>query len=68
MNKTFTYVLLVIGVYLLVIFPKVVKSTKAEKETETTKEEEKITEKNKNEDGVSQGAGGRLKYSIGYTN
>ena len=68
MSKTFTYVLLVIGVYLLIIFPKTVKSESNTEKTDTkNKEGEKITEKDKDGDGITEGAGGRLKYGIGYT-
>lgn len=65
--------LLVIGCYVLVIFPLTNKSDdtsekKSEKKTESKKDSEKITEKKKDENGVTKGAGGRLKYGIGYTN
>lgn len=67
MSKTFTYALLVIGVYLFVVFPKTV-SKESTKNDNKKEDKEKITEKKKDENGVTEGAGGRLKYGIGYTN
>ena len=62
MSKTFTYVLIVIGVYVAIITGKTI--------TENKKTEEKKTGKsddvgNKDENGVSQGASGHMKYRIG---
>lgn len=71
MSKTFSYVLFVIGVYLLIIFPK--KFTSSEEEKEEKTENKADTEnalglnENADENGVSQGASGRLKYQMGYT-
>lgn len=72
MSKTFVYTLLVIGVYVLVIFPMRNKSTnKNEKkeETEPKADTNNGTGLNENADknGVSQGAAGRMKYQFGYT-
>lgn len=68
MSKTFTYTIFVLLVYFLFILPINSKTTN----TKSTKKEEKDSSKNslgmnKNEDenGVSQGASGRLKYQIG---
>ena len=74
MSKTFIYTLLVIGAYLLIIFPKVAKGTSQDKETTETKENKADTKnglglnENADENGVSQGAAGQLKYRIGWTN
>ena len=71
MSKTFTYILIVIGAYLLIIFPKL--NSKSEKETETETENEADTKsgtglsENTDENGVSRGASGQQKYRIGYT-
>ena len=58
MSKTFTYVLIVIGVYVAIITGKTI--------TENKKTEEKKTGKSdKDENRVSQGASGQMKYRIG---
>ena len=73
MSKTFSIILIVIGVYLLIIFPSKIKKTSDTAE-ENVKDKigkdtgGKITESKTDENGVTEGAGGRLKYSIGYTN
>lgn len=75
MSKTFTYVLIVIAVYVLIIAEKST-STKEEK---TEKTESKGTnngdkgsnktitgiERDKDKNGVSKGASGRMDYQIG---
>lgn len=69
MSKTFSYVLLVIGVYLLIIFPKKFSKTEdKEEETENKADTKNALGLNENadENGVSQGASGRLKYQMGY--
>ena len=72
MSKTFSYVLFVIGVYLLIIFPKKYEGKTEEKETEEKTENKADTKnalglnENADENGVSQGASGRLKYQMGY--
>ena len=71
MNKTLTYVLIVIGAYLLIIFPKI--NSKKEESEEKTEENKADTKsgtglsENADENGVSQGAAGQQKYRIGYT-
>lgn len=71
MSKTFTYVLIVIGVYIAIIAGKALTSKKTGTET---KQDEGVTsdlgdgikdEKDKN--GVSKGAKGQLKYRFGAT-
>lgn len=71
MSKTFFYALFVIGVYLLVIFPKTFTGTKEAKEEKTenksdTKSGSGLSE-NADKNGVSQGASGQQKYRIGWT-
>lgn len=68
MSKTFFYALFVIGVYLLIIFPKTFTGNKEEK-TENksdTKSGSGLSE-NADKNGVSQGASGQQKYRIGWT-
>ena len=72
MSKTFSYVLFVIVVYLLIIFPKKFKNNSADKtedKTENKADTQNALGLNENADknGVSQGASGRLKYQMGYT-
>lgn len=65
MSKTFTYVLIVIGVYVAIITGKTITGNKK------TEEEEKKTGKSDDagkgisENGVSQGASNQMKYRIG---
>ena len=72
MSKTFIYVLAVIAIYMIVIFPKVA-SDNSKKETDKTESNGKAdTEsgtglsENPDKNGVSQGAAGQQKYRIGY--
>lgn len=69
MSKTFFYALFVIGVYLLVIFPKSFTAKEKEENTENkadTKSGSGLSE-NADKNGVSQGASGQQKYRIGWT-
>lgn len=73
MSKTFSYVLFVIAVYLVIIFPK--KATGQSEDNKSNKTENKADttnalglSENADENGVSQGASGRLKYQQGYVN
>ena len=59
MSKTFTYVLIVIGVYVAIITGKTITGNKKTEEKKTGKSE------NKDENRVSQGASGQMKYRIG---
>ena len=69
------YVLMVIAVYLLIIFPNVIKKSEPKKEEKQKETENKVDTKsgtglseNVDKNGISQGASGQQKYRIGYTN
>ena len=61
MSKTFTYVLIVIGVYVAIITGKTITENKKTEEKKTGKSDAE----NKDENRVSQGASGQMKYRIG---
>ena len=62
MSKTFTYVLIVIGVYVAIITGKTITGNKKTEEKKTGKSDDVG---NKDENRVSQGASGHMKYRIG---
>ena len=62
MSKTFTYVLIVIGVYVAIITGKTITGNKKTEEKKTGKSDDVG---NKDSNGVSQGACGHMKYRIG---
>lgn len=62
MSKTFTYVLIVIGVYVAIITGKTITGNKKTEEKKTGKSDDVG---NKDSNGVSQGASGHMKYRIG---
>ena len=62
MSKTFTYVLIVIGVYIAIIAGKTITGNKKTEEKKTGKSDDVG---NKDSNGVSQGASGQMKYRIG---
>lgn len=70
MSKTFLYALAVIAIYLVVIMPD--SSSTTEKSATVKRNNKADTEngtglaENADENGVSQGASGQLKYRIGY--
>lgn len=76
MSKLLLYSLLVIGVYVLVIYPLNRKgdtsdsseSSSTSKSKESKEESGLLDEENKDENGVYKGADGQLKYRIGVTN
>lgn len=75
MSKTFTYILAVIVLYLVVVMPNLSTSNKNEKEEKEEKKDKKestgsgvIDEESKDENGVYRGASGQMKYRIGHTN
>ena len=59
MSKTFTYVLIVIGVYVAIITGKTITGNKK------TEEEKKTGKSDDAGNGVSQGASNQMKYRIG---
>lgn len=61
MSKTFTYVLIVIGVYVAIITGKTITGNKKTEEKKTGKSDAE----NKDENRVSQGASNQMKYRIG---
>lgn len=64
MSKTFTYVLIVIGVYVAIITGKTITGNKkTEEEKKTGKSDD--AKSGSSENGVSQGASGQMKYRIG---
>ena len=67
MSKTFTYVLIVIGVYVAIITGKTITGNKKTEEKKTGKSDDvgNIPSENKDSNGVSQGASGHMKYRIG---
>lgn len=71
MSKTFIYSLLVIGVFILIVFPKMNKGKTEEEPAETQTESDTKSgsglSENADENGVSQGASGQQKYRIGWT-
>ena len=62
MSKTFTYVLIVIGVYVAIITGKTITGNKKTEEKKTGKSDDVG---NKDENRVSQGASNQMKYRIG---
>ena len=72
MSKTFMYALAVIAVYVLMIFPKMNKTSDTKTEEEKTNEADTESgtglNENADENGISQGASGRQKYQYGWTN
>lgn len=67
MSKTFTYVLIVIGVYIAIIAGKSITGNKKTEEKKTGKSDDVGSglSENKDSNGVSQGASGQMKYRIG---
>lgn len=67
MSKTFTYVLIVIGVYVFIIAVNKFKEDKKDTSTKTGKSDDVGSglAENKDKNGVSQGASGQMKYRIG---
>ena len=66
MSKTFTYVLIVIGVYVAIITGKTITGNKKTEEKKTGKSDAgNSPSENKDENRVSQGASGQMKYRIG---
>ena len=66
MSKTFTYVLIVIGVYVAIITGKTITGNKKTEEKKTGKSDAgNIPSENKDKNRVSQGASGQMKYRIG---
>ena len=64
MSKTFTYVLIVIGVYVAIITGKTITGNKkTEEEKKTGKSDD--AGRGISENGVSQGASNQMKYRIG---
>lgn len=63
MSKTFTYVLIVIGVYVVIITGKTITGNKKTEEKKTGKSDD--AGRGISENGVSQGASGQMKYRIG---
>ena len=63
MSKTFTYVLIVIGVYVAIITGKTITGNKKTEEKKTGKSDD--VKSNHSENGVSQGASNHMKYRIG---
>lgn len=63
MSKTFTYVLIVIGVYVAIIAGKSITGNKKTEEKKTGKSDD--VGSGLSENGVSQGASGQMKYRIG---
>ena len=67
MSKTFTYVLIVIGVYVAIITGKTITGNKKTEEKKTGKSDDvgNSHSENKDEKRVSQGASNHMKYRIG---
>ena len=63
MSKTFTYVLIVIGVYVAIITGKTITGNKKTEEKKTGKSDD--VGNSPSENGVSQGASNQMKYRIG---
>ena len=75
MSKTFMYLLVTIGVYLVIVKGLgAIETADDEKESDQTDTKKNDTKNgtglndNADENGVSRGAAGRMRYGIGYTN
>ena len=62
-SNLYTYIILVIVVFLVFVFPKYLKNSSSKKEESTTNKD-----KNTEKEEVKTGAEGQMAYRFGYTN